>query len=153
MTCENSITVLAFFEKTMKRILTTSLILIIVPVILFLSIYLFMVHSASVNAKDYSTQLLGSWVAFQYYQGSERYVCDEINNISIEITNDEVIVLGSVLPQSKTSYQWYSGTAISFNRDGENVLFYFSLDDKGILKLTVADSSYIILLRKSEGTL
>ena len=136
----------------MKKIITTTIILIIVPVILFVPIYVFMSHSASVNAKDYSNEILGSWEAFQYYQGTERYVCDDANNMLLEITADQLIVSGTVLPQSETSYQWYNGTSISFNRDGKDIVFYFSLDEKGILKLTVADSSHIILLRKSEGT-
>ena len=111
-----------------------------------------MSHSASVNAKDYSNEVLGKWEAFQYYQGTERYVCNDTNNMLLEITTDELIVSGTVLPQSKTSYQWHNGTSISFNRDGKNIIFYFSLDEKGVLKLTVADNSYIILLRRSEGT-
>ena len=135
----------------MKKIIATTLILIIVPIILFVPIYVFMSHSAADNAKDYSNEILGNWEAFQYYQGTERYVCNDTNNMLLEITADQLIVSGTVLPQSETSYQWYNGTAISFNRDGKDIIFYFSLDGKGILKLTVADSSYIILLRKSEG--
>lgn len=134
----------------MKRIVTTTLILIIVPIILFVPIYFFMSHSASVNAKDYSNEIIGNWEAFQYYQGSERYVCDDTNNMLLGITADQLIVSGTVLPKSKTTYQWYTGTAVSFNRNGENIIFYFSLDAKGVLKLTVDDNSYIILLRRSE---
>ena len=134
----------------MKRILTTTLILIIVPIILFIPIYFFMSRSASVNAKDYSNDIIGNWEAFQYYQGSERYVCDNANNMLLEITAEQLIVSGTVLPKSKTSYQWYNGTAIRFNRNGENIIFYFSLDAKGVLKLTVDNNSYIILLRKGE---
>ena len=134
----------------MKKILLSSIILILVPTIIFVPIYALMFYTANSNVKDYTDDVIGDWEAFQYYYEKERFVCDETNNLTIKISNQEINILGSVLANTKTSYTWKSGTALSYEVDGDVVTMYFSFDDKNNLEVKMEGTSYIILLRRSE---
>lgn len=134
----------------MKKILFASIILVLIPTIIFVPIYALMFHTANSNVKNYTEDIIGNWEAFQYYYESERVVCDDNNNLTLEVTDQTILVSGSILKNTDTHYIWKSGTALSYDVEGDTVTMYLSFDAKGNLQIKIEDTSYIILLRKSE---
>lgn len=143
---------LCYLQKgfVMKKILLASIILVLVPTIIFVPVYALMFYTANSNVKDYTDEVIGNWEAFQYYYGTERVVCDETNNLILEITDNTIKVSGTILVNTKTTYTWKGGTALSYEVDGDVVTMYLSFDSKDNLQVKIEDASYTILLRKSE---
>lgn len=135
----------------MKKILLSSLLIILVPSLMFLPVYLLMLHTANTSLEDYSDDVLGKWSAFQYYYESERFVCDDEHSMTLEITDSDLVLDGNILPPVKAPYVWQSGSAVSFDSQGKETTFFFSFDSHGNLKISLEGTSYIILLRKMEG--
>lgn len=134
-----------------KKILLTSLMLILVPALMFVPMYAVMIYTANTGLEDYSDDVLGQWDAFQYYYENERFVCGDGNNMCITITEENICIDGTVLSPVDTTYSWISGTALSYEADGQSVTLFLSFDTRNNLKINVGDSSYIILLRKNAG--
>ena len=135
----------------MKKILLTSLILVLVPTLVFLPVYIFLIHTAVFGAKDYSEDIQGKWSAFQYYYESERVACNDENYMSITFDGDTIAVDGTVLPEVETEFTWNGGASLSYDAGGESFTYLLSFDNNNNLKIIVDGTSYIILLRRSEG--
>ena len=135
----------------MKRIFLTSLVIVLVSALLFTPVYLLLIHTVQTKAEDYSDDVVGSWKVFQFYKGSERVVCDEDTYMTLAITENQITITGTVLPTVKTTVTWTSGTAFSYEADGETASMFVSFDNHNNLKLTTADGAYILLLRKEGG--
>lgn len=134
----------------MKKILFTSFILVLIPTIIFVPIYALMYYTANSNVKDYTDDIIGNWEAFQYYYEAERFVCDETDNLTVKINDKAIQISGSILENIETSYTWISGTALSYEVDGNIITMFFSFDSRGNLQIKIENTSYIILLRRSE---
>lgn len=135
----------------MKRILFTSLIIVIVSCVIVTPVYLLLIHTVSNNSTDYSADIQGKWNAFQYYNDKERVACNEEIWMTLEINDDELTINGTVLEEVKCNFNWLSGTSLSYTTGEDDTIYYLSIDDNNNLKITIADTSYIILLRKAEG--
>ena len=133
-----------------KSLIITSLILILVPSLIFLPVYFYLVHTSTVNAKDYRDDLQGSWSAFQYYHESERVACNDEEYMRINIDGETITVEGTVLPETTSHITWDSGTSFTYETaEGESFTYLLSFDSGSNLKIIVDGTSYIILLRRS----
>lgn len=135
----------------MKRILLTSLVLVFISALLFAPVYGLLIYTVNNNAVDYSGEVGGSWKVFQYYKGNERVVCNEEVYMNLTLTEDNILVEGTVLPEVDTSYTWNNGTSFSYECEGSTMTFFLSFDTNNNLKITTSDSGYILLLRRQEG--
>ena len=135
----------------MKRIILASIILILVPTMIFVPVYALMYYQANTNVKDYTDDVIGRWEAFQYYHEAERIVCDETNNLSICFDQQEIQVSGSVLENTQTSYSWNGGTSLSYKVNDDVVTMFLDFDSKNNLQIKIENTSYTILLRKAES--
>lgn len=135
----------------MKRLLLTSLVLVLISALLFAPVYGLLIYTVNNNAVDYSGEVGGSWKVFQYYKGNERVVCNEEVYMNLTLTEDTILVEGTVLPEVDTSYTWNNGTSFSYECEGSTMTFFLSFDTNNNLKITTSDSEYILLLRRQEG--
>ncbi|MBO5867824.1 MAG: hypothetical protein J6Q54_02815 [Oscillospiraceae bacterium] len=135
----------------MKRVILTTLIILIVPCLMFLPIYGYLIYTANVNAKDYRQEIQGDWETIQYYYEGQRVACNEESWMHLTFGEDTLSVRGTVLPETDTACTWESGCAVSYEQDGEKVSFLLSNDAHNNLKIIVDGTSYIILLRRSGG--
>ena len=135
----------------MKRILLTSLVLVLISALLFAPVYGLLIYTVNNNAVDYSGEVGGSWKVFQYYKGNERVVCNEEVYMNLTLTEDNILVEGTVLPEVDTSYTWNNGTSFSYECEGSTMTFFLSFDTNNNPKITTSDSGYILLLRRQEG--
>ena len=135
----------------MKRILLTSLVLVLISALLFAPVYGLLIYTVNNNAVDYSGEVGGSWKVFQYYKGNERVVCNEEVYMNLTLTEDNILVEGTVLPEVDTSYTWNNGTSFSYECEGSTMTFFLSFDTNNNLKITTSDSGYILLLSRQEG--
>lgn len=133
----------------MKKIFITTLVLILVPTLIFVPVYALLIYTYTTNIKDYSDDVLGRWDAYQYYYDNERVACNENTWMSIDIGNDYIIIDGTILPKTDSTYSWSSGTSFNFDTNGETTTFFLSFDAQNNLKIIVDDSNYIIMLRKN----
>ena len=134
-----------------KRIILTSLILVLVPTLLFTPFYIYLISFSLDNTRDFSEDIQGQWTAIQYYHGSERVACNENNHISLSFDEGIITVSGNVLPETKTAFSWVDGTTLTYETGGEQFTYLLSFDANDHLKIIVDGTPYIILLRKSEG--
>lgn len=135
----------------MKSILLTSLVLVLISALLFAPVYGLLIYTVHNNTVDYSGEVGGNWKVFQYYKGSERVVCNEEVYMNITLTEDNILVEGTVLPEVDTSYTWNNGTSLSYKCEGSTMTFFLSFDTNNNLKITTSDSGYILLLRREES--
>lgn len=134
----------------MKKIFITSLILVLVPCLLFSVVYGYLIYMTSANAQDYSDDILGQWEAIQYYYGSDRIACKDDVWINIAFDDSTVTIDGTVLPAQTADYEWEGGTSLTFQSETQTVRYLISFDNHNNLKIIIDDTSYIILLRRSE---
>lgn len=134
----------------MKKIIITSLLILLVPSVLFFPIYFLMMHEIH-NAEDNVGELYGQWQAFQYYAGADRVVCDEEHTITVTLDADHLSIEGSVLPAVSADCEWEGQRMIRYEQAGGEAQLFLTLDDEGRLKITTEDPVYTILLRRSEG--
>ena len=135
----------------MKRLLLTSLMLVLISALLFAPVYGLLIYTINNNAVDYSGEVGGNWKVFQYYKGNERVVCNEEVYMNLTLTADKILVEGTVLPEVYTYYSWYNGTSYSYECECSTMTFFLSFDNNNNLKITTSDSGYILLLRREEG--
>ncbi len=135
----------------MKKILLTSIILILVPTLIFLPAYIFLIHTTAANAKDYSEDIQGQWEAIQYYHENERVACKDGIWITITFEGNRIKIDGTVLEKTEAEFTWEGGTALSFEAQGEKVMYLLSFDNNGNLKIVIDNTPYIIILRSSGG--
>lgn len=135
----------------MKRILLTSLTIIMISAAIFLPVYALLFFTVSTKAKDYKADIMGSWEVFQYYKGSDRVACDDEIHMELNIAENRLSITGTVLPEVSESYKWNSGTSLHYETAGKENMLFFSFDSQGNLKITVGDGEYILLLRRQAG--
>lgn len=133
----------------MKRILSTSLIIVLVSALIYAPVYILLIYTVSANRIDYTADMQGKWNVYQYYYGNERVACKDETWMTLEIDGEQLSIEGTVLPETTCPFTWLNGNSISFDADGKNTIFYLSFDANNNLKITVADSSYILMLRKA----
>ncbi len=134
----------------MKKILLTSLVLILIPALMFAPVLALLIYSTDAYAVDYADKVRGKWEVFQYYKGSERVACNDKTYMMLTLAEDSIIVEGTILEEVNTSYTWNSGASLSYESKGKTVTFFFSFDAQGNLKISVEKSDYILLLRRGE---
>lgn len=135
----------------MRKIVLTTLVLILVPTLLFVPVYILMIYTVNTSLVDYSDDVIGRWDAFQYYYENERFACNEDNWISIAIAEDSVTIEGTILPITDTTYTWLTGTSLSYETENQTITLFVSFDTQNNLKVIVDDTGYIILLRRNAG--
>lgn len=135
----------------MKKILLTSLLLVLIPALMFAPLYGLLIYTAQTSLADYRSNVTGSWEAIQYYQNKQRIPCNEENNMQITFTEDRIQINGTVLPQTDSAIEWKSGTSLFMTLDGERTVLYLGFDNFNNLKITVGADGIIVLLRRSGG--
>ena len=135
----------------MKRILLTSVLVVLIPTLMFVPLYGLLIHTAQTSLADYRSEVIGSWEAIQYYENKQRVACDEEKNIQITFTEDHVQIDGTVLPRTDSDIEWKSGTSLFVPLDGERTVLYLGFDNFNNLKITVGADGIIILLRRIGG--
>ena len=135
----------------MKRIVLTSLVLVLIAALLFAPVYGLLIYTVNNNVVDYSGEVCGRWMVFQYYKGNERVVCNEETYMNLTLTEDKILVEGTVLPEVDTSYTWNNGISFSYECEDSTMTFFLSFDTNNNLKITASDGGYLLLLRREEG--
>lgn len=134
----------------MKNFLLTTLVLVLVPTIIFVPVYALLIYNFKVNVKDYFNDVQGRWNALQYYYENQRVACDEDVWMLITFDEDAILVDGTILPEIESTCIW-NGSSLSYEVDGATTTFLLSFDSNNNLKIVVDDTPYIIILRKSEA--
>ncbi|MSC86285.1 hypothetical protein GKG40_20710 [Eubacterium sp. BIOML-A1] len=135
----------------MKKIAITSIILIIIPALLFVPLYIIISITAAHNDIDYSRDVIGTWEAFQYYEDSKMFVCDDENALVLDLTVDSLSVIGTgtILKNvDSIDYKWTSGVSISYQSDMSETILFVSFNSRGNLQIKTEDGSKTILLRR-----
>ncbi len=132
-----------------KKIILTTLILILVPTVIFAPVFGLLIYTATNNAKNYVDEVMGNWTAIQYYYEKERIVCNEDNFINVNFGDETIAIEGTVLKEVETTFTKESGTMLSYEVEGEKYTFILSFDVNNNLKIVIDGTSYIILLRRS----
>lgn len=135
----------------MKRILLTSVLVVLIPTLMFVPLYGLLIHTAQTSLADYRSEVIGSWEAIQYYENKQRVACDEDKNIQITFTEDHIQIDGTVLPRTDSDIEWKSGTSLFVTLDGERTVLYLGFDNFNNLKITVGADGIIVLLRRIGG--
>ena len=135
----------------MKRILLTSVLVVLIPTLMFVPLYGLLIHTAQTSLADYRSEVIGSWEAIQYYENKQRVACDEDKNIQISFTEDHIQIDGTVLPRTDSDIEWKSGTSLFVTLDGERTVLYLGFDNFNNLKITVGADGIIVLLRRIGG--
>lgn len=135
----------------MKRILLTSVLVVLIPTLMFVPLYGLLIHTAQTSLADYRSEVIGSWEAIQYYENKQRVACDEDKNIQITFTEDQIQIDGTVLPRTDSDIEWKSGTSLFVTLDGERTVLYLGFDNFNNLKITVGADGIIVLLRRIGG--
>lgn len=135
----------------MKRILLTSVLVVLIPTLMFVPLYGLLIHTAQTSLADYRSEVIGSWEAIQYYENKQRVACDEDENIQITFTEDHIQIDGTVLPRTDSDIEWKSGTSLFVTLDGERTVLYLGFDNFNNLKITVGADGIIVLLRRIGG--
>ena len=135
----------------MKRILLTSVLVGLIPTLMFVPLYGLLIHTAQTSLADYRSEVIGSWEAIQYYENKQRVACDEDKNIQITFTEDHIQIDGTVLPRTDSDIEWKSGTSLFVTLDGERTVLYLGFDNFNNLKITVGADGIIVLLRRIGG--
>ena len=135
----------------MKKLILTSLILVLVPTLLFLPAYLYLVYTAIHDAPNYADDVQGEWTAIQYYYENQRIACKDDIWIKMCFEDDSITVDGTVLPSFTSKFTWEGGSSLSFEANGEKYLYLISFDNNNNLKIIIDDTDYIVVLRRSEG--
>ena len=137
----------------MKKMAVTSVVLIVIPTLLFIPLCILLSNSAAHNNVDYSKDVLGTWEAFQYYADSERFVCDEENALTIIFDANSLSVLGTgtILDSvDSIDYTWTSGVSLSYTFGKSVTRIYISFNTRGNMQIKTDDGKYTILLRRAE---
>lgn len=137
----------------MKKLVFTSIVLIVIPTLLFIPLCILISYSATHNNVDYSQDVLGTWEAFQYYADSEMFVCDDENALTIVFDVDSLSVLGTetILNRAdNTDYIWTSSVSISYTLGESKTRIFISFNTRGNMQIKTEDGRYTILLRRTE---
>lgn len=133
-----------------KKLILSSLIIIIVPTVLFLIVYAWLSIVASRYNVNYSGAVVGKWTTIQYYFGKEKIVCNEDNKVSVYITENTITISGDGVPTLDGNYTWKTGEVMETIYQDEPVLIRVSFDSNNYLKLKFVNPDYTFLLTTQE---
>ncbi len=133
-----------------KKLIVSSLIIVLVPTVLFIIVYAWLSAVISNYSVDYSKDVIGEWTAIQYYVGKEKYVCDEEHPVTVSITENTITVSGEGVPMLDGNYTWRTGEVIETTYQEEVVLIKVSFDSNNHLKLKFDDPDLSMLLTVQE---
>lgn len=137
----------------MKKLAFTSIVLVIIPTLLFIPLCILISNSAAHNNVDYSQDVLGTWEAFQYYADSEMFVCDKENALTVVFDADSLSVLGTGTILNRVDsigYTWTSGVSLSYTFGESETRIFVSFNTRGNMQIKTDDGKYTILLRRAE---
>ena len=135
----------------MKRILWTSVLVVLIPTLMFAPLYVLLISTAQTSLADYRSEVIGSWAAIQYYENKQRIPCDEDQNIYVTFGDDRIQINGTVLPETDSAIEWKSGTSLFATLDAEQTVLYLGFVNFNNLKITVGADGIIVLLRRIGG--
>lgn len=134
-----------------KSVLWTSLLLVLIPALMFAPLYGLLIRTAGTSLADYRGDVVGTWEAIQYYDGKDRIACGAERNMGMTFGEDSLRIWGTILPETDTQIEWKSGTSFFVDMDGERTVIYLSFDSFNNLKLNVGADGIIVLLRRNGG--
>lgn len=131
-----------------KKTVMSSLIIIIIPTILFGLVYSIMLFTVNNDATNYRNEIQGVWSGVQYYLNGEKQACNEIDSIYMKFTDNEICISGTVLPEGTYDYTWSGGKTIFMTVNDEEIMFSLSINSQKQLKINIDEWKYIITLQK-----
>lgn len=133
-----------------KKILITSLVLVIVPTILFSILYGVMVNVIYNSGEDYSQEVIGEWTGTQYLKNKQLTACDDDECISLIFDEDYIYVDGTILEPGNYSYKWDTGSIARVKYKNEDTIFVISINSIGQMKVIINSMDYIITLSEAD---
>ncbi len=133
-----------------KKLILSSLIIVLVPTVLFVIVYSWLSVVTAHYRVDYSGNVVGEWTAIQYYAGKEKIVCDEEHTVFVNITEDTISICGDGVPSLDGNYTWKTGEVMETIYQGETVLIRVSFDSNNNLKLKFDNPDFTFLLTVQE---
>ena len=134
-----------------KKIVITSLILILVPSVLFSVLYGFMSYVIYHSGEDYSEQVIGEWVGIQYLDNKQKIAFDESNYIILNFDKDTLHIEGTLLEAGDYNYKWDTGSIARVTYNNKDCIFVISINSLQQLKVTINAYDYIITLTRAES--
>lgn len=137
----------------MKKLLYTSIVIILVPSLIFIPLCIVISMNAEKNMVDYSKDIMGTWNAFQYYAGKDLIVCDSENSLTLTFDGESISVSGNdtILTNiDNCEYKWNGPVTVTYSIDNKTIELFISFNSHGNLQVKTSDGEYTILLRKSE---
>ena len=135
-------------NKMVKKVFLSSLIIIIVPSLLFLLLYSYMWFSVKNLDDTYKEDILASWKATQYYEDNQLIACNDEKEIIFIFEKDKVTIKGNVIENNTYNYRWKGRNTIVLVSTQEEIEVTISMENKDELKLSVNQWNYIITLEK-----
>lgn len=134
-----------------KKLVTTSLILFLVPTILFSMLYSVMRYTIYNAGEDYSQQIIGGWEGTQYLSSKQLHPCDKHDSIVMFFDENSVEINGTLIKEGKYEYKWDTGSIAKVDIDGEKYIFVFSINSLGQLKVAINAMDYIITFNRVDA--
>lgn len=131
-----------------KKIVITSLILVLIPSILFSILYGIMSYVIYHGGEDYSEKSIGNWKAIQYISEKQLYPCNEERSFSLEIKENKMVISGNLLKPGEYDYKWDTGSIAKINYGDEKLIFVVSINSIDQMKITINSMNYIITLER-----
>lgn len=131
-----------------KKIVITSLILVIVPSILFSILYGVMTHVIYNSGEDCSEAVLGEWAGIQYLTDKQLNMCDDDTAIGVTFEENCLVITGNLLEPGTYDYSWDTGSIARVKYNNEDCIFVLSVNSIGQLKMTINSMDYIITFNK-----
>ena len=135
-----------------KKILITSLILIIVPTILFSVLYGIMVNVIYNSGEDYSQEVIGQWSGVQYLKSKQLILLGEEEYLDLTFDEEYIYIDGTILESGKYPYQWDTGSIARVQYKDQDHIFVISINSIGQMKIAINSMDYIITLGKADGS-
>lgn len=135
-----------------KKILITSLILIIVPTILFSVLYGIMVNVIYNSGEDYSQEVIGQWSGVQYLKSKQLIPLGEEEYLDLTFEEEYIYIDGTILESGKYPYQWDTGSIARVQYKDQDHIFVISINSIGQMKIAINSMDYIITLGKADGS-
>lgn len=134
-----------------KKIILTSVIILVVLLVCFAAIYTFMLAFCR-NTEDYSEAILGKWTCIQYYTNNQMSVCEE-DLLNLEISPNRMLYSGNVLKENFSGeYKITGGKVCKLIQDstGDNLTIYVEFNSRGHLKINIKEPNIILVLKQQE---
>lgn len=134
-----------------KKIILTSLILVLIPTLLFSILYGVMYYVIYHTGEDYSDQVIGEWEGVQFLADKQLFPCNDDQKIGLEFTEDTVSITGTILTPGEYTYLWNTGSIAKVNYADGDCIFVVSINSIDLLKVTINSMNYIITLKRNDA--